>query len=152
MVNLLPNRFGSFEYKNNTFKVEVPVGHTTEDFLKEEYWSHVARNLRNGDIIFAMAEDNSFFIQAVVIAAWNTGAKVHIFQYATLSKDFELPAEADKNYEVAHGGNHHKWRVLRKSDAKVLVAKLATREDAIKWLNEYKKALVERKAPPAYSE
>lgn len=147
MVSLNSSRFASAEYKNNTYRADIPVGHKIEDMLKPEYWAHISSRLRNGDEIKALSEDNSYFVHFIVMNAGGNWAKVNVINFVELSSQFAAPEEADINYIIEHSGNFHKFRVKRKADDTVLVAKLETREEAINWLRQYKKSLVIAKRP-----
>lgn len=141
MVSLNQSRFGAYEYVNKVYKVEVPIEHTVEMMLEPVYWAHVGRFLRPGDELKALADDNSFYATFIVIASGPNWASVKNTGYTPLDVKFELPEDADTNFEVVWGGNHHKFRVMRKSDNTALFTYLPTREAALTKLKEYKKGL-----------
>jgi hypothetical protein len=141
VVSLNASRFSNFEHKNRILKVEVPVDHTVDMMLEPAYWAHVARGLRNGDEIRALADDNSFYATFIVVHAGPNWANVKNTGYTPLDVKFELPEDADDNFEVEFGGNHHKWRVRRRGIAQPLFTYLPTKEAALTKLKEYKKSL-----------
>lgn len=145
MVTLNPSRFTGYEFKNKVYKVDLPKDHLIEDIIKPEYWAHVARYLQPSDEIIAVCEANTYRLHLFVVNSGSTFVKVQVIAFTELSKEFDVPVEADTNYIIEHCGNFHKWRVRRKSDNEVLVSQLRDRSDAVKYLGDYKKALVVNK-------
>ena len=141
MVHLNASRFTSFEYKNKIYKVDAPADHVLEDMLQPNYWAHVARVLRTGDEVIVVSEDNVWRAHFHILNAGDNWANVYCLKFDEMSKIFEMPADADTSYIVEHSGNFHKWRVRKKGEDKALVAQLVTRDEALKWLADYKKTL-----------
>lgn len=149
MVSLHASRFASFEYKNKIFKVDIPSGVTPDQLLEPAYWMHVSRTLQTGDEIVALAEDNTYYVRLIVLNAGINWANVKVLYFAELSKEFEVPADADTAYDIVFGGNFHKWRVVRKSDNQTIAIGMKTREEAVEELKRYKKAIQHKAEKPA---
>ena len=152
MVTLNPGRFTAYEFANKVYKVDVPFGHQMEHILQPEYWMHVARYLNSGDEVIAVAEDNSYRAHLFVTTKTTTAVKMAVVNFTELSKEFEVPADADTSYVIEWSGNYHKWRVRRKVDNFIIASQFKFREEAVKALAEYKKALTINKRDTKFAD
>lgn len=126
------------ENARNTWCFAIEDAHTIKDLLEPAYWQHVARNLRRGDHIEALADDGSWYAELLVVDAGPVYAKCVTLQEAKLEKyvpDSEQPLLA--GHSVTWGGNHAKWRVKRDQDNFTLRDGFANKVDAYAWLRSY---------------
>lgn len=113
---------------------------TTEDNLKvPTYWAHVARQMRAFDMIEVLCEDGSWYARCLVLARGEAWAKVHVLEFTSLER--HVMREGESDFEVSWGTIQTKFRVIRKKDRRVLKDGLESREAAMAWLHEHKKAL-----------
>lgn len=135
-------RFGNSEHKRTIWDADSAAGDTLSDLMRPDYWANIARNLRPKDRIEIICEDNSYFAELYVFEASTNWAKVGLLRYEVFAENAENNGVAvDPEYIVTHGGNYHKWRVVRVNDGEVLVSQLLSQKAAQDWLFEYRKSL-----------
>lgn len=142
MTQLAPGRLLLAEHAHQTF-VAVPEADTPPDALIDsKYWAHYAVNstyeLKPGDMILVKPEDGTYFAELMVRAVSRGNVQVAEIRRVQLDKA-QVPAEED-DHEIRHSGSIKKWRVIRKADKRELISGLATRDAAIDWLREHRKA------------
>jgi hypothetical protein len=139
-------RIGNAEHKRTIWDVDAAAGDTLLDLLRPDYWSHVARNLRPKDRIEVICEDNSYFAELYVFEASSNWAKVGLLRYDVFAENAAqhgVTAQGTPEYKITHGGNVHKWRVIRTADGECITKNqpFTTQREAEEWLFEYRKAL-----------
>lgn len=134
---LHPTKFTQSEMARNQWAVTPEVDTPAEALLDPAYWAHVSARLRRGDIITALAEDDSYFAEYLVINAGKLYAKV------VMTRKIELTAKQIFNVEVPEGFDikfrgPRKWSVLR---GKEVLKDGLDRQDAETWLKDHLKAV-----------
>lgn len=107
-------RIGLEVEKSNRWRVDVPMGVTPEDCMKETFWQHVAIRLRPGDEIVCLPDNMAWKLVLHVVGAGRLYAHVvqeELYELAPLEAAIKLPSI----YEVKFTGTHHKWAVIRES-------------------------------------
>ncbi len=107
-------RMGLEVEMSNRWRVNVPMGTTPEDCMKETYWQHVAIRLRPGDEIVCLPDNMAWKLVLHVVGAGRLYAHVvqeELYELAPLEAAIKLPSI----YEVKFTGTHHKWAVIRES-------------------------------------
>jgi hypothetical protein len=107
-------RMGLEVEMSNRWRVNVPMGTTPEDCMKETYWQHVAIRLRPGDEIVCLPDNMAWKLVLHVVGAGRLYAHVvqeELYELAPLEATIRLPSI----YEVKFTGTHHKWAVIRES-------------------------------------
>ncbi len=107
-------RMGLEVEKSNRWRVDVPMGTTPMDCMKESYWQHVAVKFRPGDEIVCMPDNMAWKLVLHVVGAGRLYAHVvqeELYELAPLEQAVILPSI----YEVKYTGTHHKWAVIRES-------------------------------------
>lgn len=142
---LIGSRYSDEEFSNRTHRVQPEHKDHYTDTLKAEYWKHVARFFKPGDVIRALWEDNSQFAQYLVLSVMEGGVGAKV---AALGDPIKLVCFDDgvfidngTQYRIEHGGNFHKWRIIRMSDGEVIGSKYLNELEARNALHEYRKAM-----------
>jgi len=107
-------RMGLEVEKSNRWRVDLPMGVTPEDCMKETFWQHVATRLRPGDEIVCLPDNMAWKLILHVVGAGRLYAHVvqeELYELAPLEAAIKLPSI----YEVKFTGTHHKWAVIRES-------------------------------------
>jgi hypothetical protein len=127
------------EHARTVYCATIPAGVEVEDIVDPKFWAHFSSKLRPCDRIEAFAEDNSYFVELLVLSASNTDAHVIVLNKKKI--DFVHKGEADllRDYEVSHTPATQ-WRVLRKSDRREMSSGHATRHDAVSWVATHRRA------------
>lgn len=121
--------------------IDYPEANVTiNDMLSPAYWAHVAKSLKAGCRIEAVAADGSWFVELYVIRADRTWAQTALMREVKLSS-LKIDIEKHEDFMVKFGTAQTKFRVIRKSDKQVIKEGLSTAQEAISWLDNYKKAL-----------
>jgi hypothetical protein len=143
MTQLAPGRVMLAEHAHQTFVATPEVGTPPEALLASKYWAHYSVNsnteMKPGDIILVKAEDGTYFSELMVRSKYSGGVNVVTLRHVVLDKAVETAQEAQE-YEIKHSGPRMKWRVIRLADKRELVNGLETRDAAVDWLREHKKA------------
>jgi hypothetical protein len=108
------SRLGLEIEKSNRWRVDVPMGTTPMDCMKEDYWQHTASKFRPGDEIVCMPDNMAWKLVLHVVGAGRLYAHVvqeELYELAPLESAITLPSI----YEVKYTGTHHKWAVVRES-------------------------------------
>ena len=124
-MNILPKDIKQADFNRTVHAAQPEPGTTLDEMLKPEYWSHIAKTLKQGDRIEVQDSGHSWFAELYVRSVTATDAKVTVLRHVV----FDKPGLADADYEVkARGGAG--WSVIRKSDKAVMFEKGQTRGDA----------------------
>lgn len=139
------SRFRIADQVRNFWNI-VPEEGTSFDALKDPaYWSHNARKMRNGDLIEAVPDDESYWALLRVKSVGPAGAQVAVI-FHEQPKAEPLPEAVAIDFEVAHKGPHRRWSVIRLSDKEYIKDQFQTREEATLWLAGNYKSLTAQKA------
>ncbi len=117
---------------HNTWQVKPELSVRVNDLLDPNYWAHVARRMKAGDIVIAVPDDRHYFAEFFVLAASTNWAKLVLLRHKVLIKD-NVPTEKD-GYIVKFAGKH-KWRVEK--DGEVLSKSHDDQKSAAAWLAEH---------------
>lgn len=127
---LLPHQLVLAEQARNVWHINLETVMVPEDFLRAECYAHVAKQLHRGDHIHVLAEDGSWYAEFIIRSI--DGSAVQVGE--TLYKEFEPTGLIADAYDVEWAGQREKARVIRKSDRRVMVSGLPSKEAAAGWL------------------
>lgn len=136
MTQLAPKNFEPSEIVRNEWHVKPEYGTPPEALLDSSYWAHVSSKMRRGDIVNALSEDNSFFMELIVLDVGKLFAKVCQLRLVKISQAEMLNVAVPEGFEIKFRGPR-KWSVLRGKD--VLKEDL-DKPDAERWLEDHIKA------------
>jgi hypothetical protein len=121
--------FFSAQYKSNRFVFEAPYDLSLDEMLKPSFWSHVANQLHQWDVIQIHPQGAAYKAELVVVEAGHLFAKVAVYRMVKL----EVKEDDAKTLDIEQIGN--KFRVRRGPD--VMKDNLATKKDAERWIEDY---------------
>lgn len=150
-TQLAMGRFKTAEHFNNTWSAALSGEQSLEDALKPEFWAHVARFFRIGDLVRLLPEVGDYYAMLIVVGTGKTWAKVKLIHYVPLAataegyEEDEAAEEAgaagsavlDHGHVVEWKGPHRKYSVIRKSDGEYLKEGFTERKDAEQWLRDH---------------
>jgi len=114
-VPITQARFSLAVEANNRWRIDVPIGVTPEQILKDEsYWQHIANFLKPGDEIIVMPDNMAWKLELHVAGAGRLFAHVSMVSFAELVRPDQLVA-LPSIYKVEFQGTHHKWAVIREN-------------------------------------
>lgn len=128
-------RFQQAEYTRDLWMADVPRGTTIDDLLDESYWAHVAQFLRPRARIEVMCEDNSYFVELLVLGVGKLYAQVVLLRAHELTQPIKRKVISPYNVEWSAG----KFRVLRGFD--IIKEGFDTEKDAQRWIDNHEVAL-----------
>lgn len=142
MTQLMNKSFSQKRSLVNEWYAKPEFGTPLEAVLEPKYWAHCSSELAPEDVITVMPEGAPYRAELLVLDAGTGFAKVVVINCIDLEKHEvtgELPSTDD--YDVRWTGRHTKWRVVRKSDKKVMVEDLKTKQDGYGWISNHKRAM-----------
>jgi hypothetical protein len=142
MTQLMNKNFSQKRSLVNEWYAKPEFGTPLEAVLEPRYWAHCSSQLAPEDVITVMPEGAAWRAELLVLDAGTGFAKVVVINSIDLDKHEvtgELPSTDD--YDVRWTGRHTKWRVIRKSDKKVMVENQKTKQDAYGWISNHKRAM-----------
>jgi len=134
-----PLRVQLAEHARHDWVVNAEDGTTIEELLNPAYWSHIAKDLTPFDHIEVRAEDCTWLAELIVVQKDRTWAMVHLLAKHELVKN-NVPLPSNDAFAVTFNPQY-KWRVIRKSDGKMLQSGFNTRDEGAMWLTNYLKSL-----------
>lgn len=142
-VKLNHTRMKEADYLRTLWVVTVEQGVTREDLMNPSFWGHVANQFRPYDRIEARSDDGTFFAEYLILSCERTYAKVKELTWVSLTTQDVAMTQDEKleEYEYMWRGPHGKHSIIRKGDKEVMVEKLESKEDALKWLENHKKVI-----------
>ena len=126
------------EFCRKAYRVSVPPNVKSEDLTRPAFWAHVAKDLRRGDMIEVLAEDNSFYAEVLVRSARRTDATVSMLRFQKLDKPV-LEKSDTEGYEIIFRGGRAKHTVMRNTD--IIKEGFGTYEEAELYLKNLLKAM-----------
>ena len=127
------------EYDRIVWSASPEEGVTVEEMLKPEFWAHVAAKFRPGAKIEVRPVDGAYYSELIVKSCGPTWAQV--VPLFTIALDVASSTSDDNKFEVAFKGPKNKWSVIRKADNQYMKVGLGSRDDANRWITDYRKAL-----------
>lgn len=124
-----PNFLQPAENAHQRWAVVVGMDTPYENILRVEYWAHVAPKIRQGAIIEARAEDDSWYAEVYVRKVGVGGVSVREIRYHSFTDDDDLP-DVPEQFKIEYRGSLKKHRVVRLSDQVEVGAGFETRADA----------------------
>lgn len=123
-------------YVRNIWHVKPDNNTKVEDILKPEYWAHLSKKLKAGDLIQLVPADRHYFVEVFVLASANNWAKVVPLRHEILVEDND-DSQVD-GYVVQYAGGHQ-WRV--KQGDEILTKGHEDKASASNWLINHMKEI-----------
>jgi len=125
------------EHNRMTYFHAPEPGFDPEAMMEPGYWANVSKDLRAGDEIIVVPEDQSWRAHLFVRSAGKVEALVQCLSMVTLGEDVSTQGGG---YEVKFRGRA-KWAVVVVATGEVVKDGLATKEDAAAWMVQHTKAM-----------
>lgn len=107
------NRFRLAEGMRNVWYVSVESGIGWKDIMKPEFWTHVAKSLRPGDIIEVMEESSLYYGRVLVRNVDRVSAVVQQLDFYDLTKAPMGEAAKEESYSIEWKGPIRKHAIMR---------------------------------------
>jgi hypothetical protein len=130
-------RFGLQVESSNSWRMNATQKTLPAQCLEQDYWQHVAAQLRPGDEILVMPDDLAWKLRLHVIDAghnWAHVAQESFSKFKTRADMTQVPSI----YRIEFAGTTDKWRVLRKD--KLLKKGFTTESLARQWAANHQAA------------
>lgn len=124
---LSESKFSLASYATNDWSVTLEQSIPYERLFEPDFWSHVARKMRIGDIVRVHSEDTTFYAELYVVAAHRLAAKVVEMRRVDLAPALQVSADASP-LTVKFRGPHARYCLMRGEH--VVQAGFQTAEDA----------------------
>ena len=130
-----PLRLELAEARRHDWIVVVPHTVLKEDIMNPEFWTHVAPNVLQFDLIEVRWEDGSKVATLRVESSVSGLVKVRLKEFEELdSSDYSKVLST--KYEVSYGGPVQLHRIVRLSDHKIIEQGISKKSDAYARLSE----------------
>lgn len=142
MTQLANRNFSMKRSMVNEWYAKPEAGTPLEAVLEPKYWAHCSAQLAPEDVITVIPEGTPWRAELMVLDAGRGFAKVVVLSHVDLESHEvtgDMPSADD--YDVRWAGRHAKWRVVRKSDKRVMVEGQPTKQDALLWVSSHRKAM-----------
>ena len=114
-VPITQARFGLADERANRWRIDVPMGISPEQILKDEsYWQHIATFLKPGDEITVMPDNMAWKLILHVAGSGRLFAHVSMISFVELRAAGDL-VSIPSIYKIEFQGTHHKWAVIREN-------------------------------------
>lgn len=114
--------FKAAEYEFTVYCATIENGATFQDILNPEYWMHVADKVRPSDVIRAIAADQTFYAELLVLRKSRVEVFVAVLNHVDLTRftmGEDLSKEVEK-YDISWGGPANKFRVIYRRSGDVV--------------------------------
>lgn len=141
---LIPPDLSQAEYNRNRFLARPPEGTTLADILNPDFWAHVARQFRQGDLIEVYPKDGTFYAELFVAECRKVGMinalRLVKVSYTPLVEEPQGKGDGGSAsfnpYEIVYRGPEKKHTVTRRVDKAIVSEGHATKQDALSWVAE----------------
>lgn len=137
LIQLNPQRFKGSEFARHDYVVDAEEGTKLEDITNPAYWAHCAPQLAPMDRIDVRLETGEWLAELLVVRCDRNWAAVKLLHHYDLTEVVNSSDTPSTPHLIKFGGNHHKWRVIRKADSEPIMSGLETKEAAEAWLRNY---------------
>ena len=135
-ISALPGgRLGPAESKRNSYTATTVGGTPFEDALQPGYWRNYTNLIKPWDIIEVRAEDGVFWALLLVVDVSPSSVVVETIFKKDLSSVKQEAIEL-MGCEVGWNGAVDRYRVVRKSDSRVLSKDHPSMASAVNWLTQ----------------
>lgn len=153
LAQLQPGGLDQAEFMRTAWLAEVEQGVTHEDVLNPAFWAHHAARFTPRAHVEVWAKDGSWYAEYVVLDCSRTMARVKCINGpialteaplpSTLAEKADLENEVERQISAIAGGHtiefnpQDRWRVVRKTDDKVVAKMKTSRDEAEKWMRAH---------------
>lgn len=140
---LHPNRFELAAGRRNVWQATAEAGVSIDDLKRPDYWAHISNQVRLNDKFEVVTDDGGCYAEFLVRDCGSGYVKVSALPNTIVFSESIEPGAAipESDYEVRWSGPHTLFRVLRKSDGKMLQERIANKTDANIWITNHMKAM-----------
>ena len=139
---LRPSGMRRAEHARTSYFVSPPPTADYDAVKEPIYWTHVASQLRPGDMIEVWPEDRSYWALLLVTGTGDNTAKVEelVFRKIIDAADDNFTPLA--GYRVDWRGPNGRYAVVRDADKSVIQGNFTTKEEAQTWMIQNKRQLL----------
>lgn len=126
------------EHRILKYQAVCEAGTLEEDLLRQEFWAHVASQLKPYTEITAHTDDGTWWARLLVLSAGRTWAKVKMLEFVPLTtSDVDQSEFFLEGHTIKYRGDHNKFAVVRIKDGAIVQEKFDSFTTAQAWLKEY---------------
>lgn len=141
-VHIAPSQFKQTEFVRQSLTIIAKPGQSIKDIMEPNAWATISPKVRGWDKVEVIAEDGSYVAELFVVQVSKLWVRTALVNFTDLSKEDRAEDDgAEDDYLVRYRGTIKKWCVVRKEDDSNVAEGLESREDAVKSLLNYEKAL-----------
>jgi hypothetical protein len=133
MTQLAPRNFASSEVVRNQWHALPEYETPPEALLNPAYWAHVSAKMRRGDIVYALSQENSWFMELLVLDVGKLFAKVCQLRLVNIEPAQMLNVAVPEGFSIKFRGPK-KWSVLRGLD---VLKEDMSKAEAETWMSDH---------------
>ena len=112
---LLPGAIQPAEQVCNRWRVTITNDTSNQDVVKPVFWGHIAKMLRSGDVIEVLSDDQTRFMELLVLYSRRTEACVAVLREQNIKAAAKID-EIVSDYQIVFRGQRFKYGVMRGKD------------------------------------
>ena len=119
--------------------ISLKPGQSREDFMRPDFWAHVAARVKKNDRVEILHDEGSYFAEVIVVSVEKLGVKVALLREHNLNELESTQVDQSEFYVKFRGPR--KWSILRQSDHQVIDENIETEGQAKQRLADMTKSV-----------
>jgi hypothetical protein len=123
----------------NHWRVSFNCDTSIEDIEDPAFWTHVDKYAKPGDTFDGFTDDMLTYFKGLVLAVGHHQVFVKVTEEVVLEE--KATVTVDSLFRSEHAGQHHKWRVMRIADDKMMRSGFESQKQAQTWITSQEQAI-----------
>jgi len=116
------------DFNRSCWCISLKVGQSREDFMRPDFWAHVASRMKKHDRVEILHEEGGYFAEVIVKSVEKLGVIVALLREVNLN-ELETTTVDQSEYTLKFRGPR-KWSILRTADGQVIEENIDTEGQA----------------------
>lgn len=125
------------EHTNQSWRVVADRGVTRERLLDSDYWAVVSQDFQPFDTVSIIAQDRSFYMEALVVDCGRGYARLEELLYKPLAPMLVVADALPAGFSIEYDGPDSQWTVHRLCDGVIMGTNFTTRDAALQHLLDH---------------
>lgn len=141
-VHIKKSQMKETVFQRQSLTVIADPGQTIEDIMDPNAWATVSPHVSQWAQVHVIAEDGAYIAELFVVQVSKLWVRTVLVNLTDLSKEDRSEDDGSEDLHfVKYRGTIRKWCVVRKEDDSNVAEGMESREDAVKSMLDYEKAL-----------
>lgn len=140
--HIAPSQLKQTDFVRQSLTIVAKEGQSIEDIMEPNSWATISPKVRGWDKVEVIAEDGSYVAELFVVQVSKLWVRTALINFTDLSKEDRAEDDgSNDDYYAKYRGTIKKWCVVRREDDSNVSEGLESREDAVRSMIDYEKAL-----------